>query len=75
MNNIKINSAETIFEPFWDSGESYPGHLKYSRLTNYEIKAGKNSLAYISWAGVTVEVGQNESLSLKRKCSLRYFHC
>ena len=70
MNNIKINNAETIFEPFWDSGESYSGHLKFSRLTNYEIIADRHSLAYTFWAGVTVEVGSNEKLILKRICSL-----
>lgn len=70
MNNIKINNAETIFEPFWDSGESYPGHMKFSRLTNYEIIADKHSLAYTTWAGVTVDVGANEKLLMKRKCSL-----
>ena len=48
MNNIKINNAETIFEPFWDSGESYPEHYKYSRLTPYEIK-GENSFADVIW--------------------------
>ena len=70
MNNIKINNAETIFEPFWDSGESYPEHFKYSRLTPYEIIADKNSKADVIWSGVRVIVGSNETLTLKRKCRL-----
>lgn len=70
MNNIKINPAETIFEPFWDSGESYPDHEKYSRLTPYEIKTGKHSKASVFWAGVRLQVSAGETLSMKRACEL-----
>lgn len=70
MNNIKINNAETIFEPFWDSGESYPEHFKYSRLTPYEIIADKNSLAEPMWSGVRIIVGARETLTIRRKCDL-----
>ena len=38
MCNVKINEAESIFEPFWDSGESYPNHQKYSSLSGYEVE-------------------------------------
>lgn len=70
MNNIKINGAETIFEPFWDSGESYPEHFKYSRLTPYKIIADKNSLAEPMWSGIRIIVGANETLTIRRKCDL-----
>ena len=70
MNNIKINNAETIFEPFWDSGESYQEHFKYSRLTPYEITSDKNSKAEVMWSGIRIVVGAKETLKLKRKCSL-----
>ena len=69
MNNIKINNAETIFEPFWDSGESYPEHYKYSRLTPYEIK-GENSFADVIWSGVRISVGAGETLTLTRDADL-----
>ena len=70
MNNIKINNAETIFEPFWDSGESYPEHHKYSRLTPYEIIVGSNSTAEVIWSGVKVMVESKDMLTIKRKCQL-----
>ncbi|MBO4898650.1 MAG: heparinase II/III family protein [Clostridia bacterium] len=70
MNNIKINNAETVFEPFWDSGESYPGHHKYSRLTPYNITAGRNSSASVFWSGIRITVGAGETLAIKRKCDL-----
>ena len=71
MNNIKINSAETVFEPFWDSGESYPEHEKYSRLAPYTIQAGSHSGASVFWAGVRISVGAGETLSMKRECALK----
>ena len=37
MRNVKINEAETIFEPYWDSGESYPDHHKYTCLSQYRV--------------------------------------
>ena len=70
MNNIKINNAETIFEPFWDSGESYPEHFKYSRLTPYEIIAEEGSSAETMWSGVRIVVGAKKTLSIRRKCTL-----
>lgn len=70
MNNIKINNAETIFEPFWDSGESYPEHHKYSRISNYEIKADKNSAVSTFWAGVRISVAAKETVTLRKSCDL-----
>ena len=29
MRNIRINEAESIFEVYWDCGDSYPDHHKY----------------------------------------------
>ena len=37
MRNVPINYAETILEPYWDSGESYPDNEKYSVLQNYQV--------------------------------------
>ena len=53
MNNVHINYAETIFEPFYDSGESYPEHKKYSRLSDYRIKITDGAKCKIedSWYG------------------------
>ena len=70
MNNIKINNAETIFEPFWDSGESYPEHHKYSRISSYEIKTDKNSSVSVFWAGIRISIAANETVVLQKHCDL-----
>lgn len=76
MNNIPINRAETIFEPFWDSGESYPNHQKYSRLEKYRILYGENALAKVSvgWNGIKVSIekaGEGPTtVAMERDCRL-----
>lgn len=76
MNNIIINRAESIFEPFWDSGESYPTHRKFSRLSNYTVTLGKGAqaAAKTDWASVVLTVEkpslENFDIKIERKCSL-----
>lgn len=76
MNNIAINQAETIFEPFWDTGESFVGHQKYSRLTPYKIIIDENAKAVVkdSWCGVTMEILKAGTgtwdVVLERNCNL-----
>ena len=76
MNNIYINEAESIFETFWDSGESYPNNEKYSCIWEYDItiKNPKTEFVKPVWNGVSVAVDtciNNEySIVLKRNCDL-----
>ena len=58
MNNIAINYAESIFEPFYDGGESYPNHEKYSVLKNYKLSYGDGVISNISqtWFSVCVNI-------------------
>ena len=74
MKNIYVNDAETVFEPFWDSGESYPNHEKYSYLSNYEVTVKKEGIekAENVWNGikVTVDESADYSVAMKRKIKL-----
>ncbi|MFQ9799383.1 MAG: hypothetical protein ACLR23_11075 [Clostridia bacterium] len=67
MRNVPINYAETILEPYWDSGESYPDNEKYSVLQNYQVcyhEAAAKIFPY--WCGVRIAIEQQlgESPSL-----------
>lgn len=77
MNNIPINEAETIFEPYWDSGESYPCKRKYSVFEQYTTTIHPNAVAQASkhWCNVQMEiergVGMEEpSCTISRDCNL-----
>ena len=74
MVNIPINWAESIFEPFWDTGESYKEHGKYNRLTDYSINAGGNTAEIrTAWNGVNVIIEKQDSpdpVVLERDCQL-----
>lgn len=70
MRNVRINEAESIFEAFWDSGESYPEHHKYSCLDKYTISSEDESSVAASWMSVTVRVNAGDSVSIKREASL-----
>jgi hypothetical protein len=76
MRNVQINFAETIFEPFWDSGESYPDNKKYSVLSEYKIYYSSNAVARISpmWSGVNVDIESQQdneaSVVIERDCNL-----
>ena len=58
MVNLPINEAETIFERFWDGGESYPTHQKFSPLVNYKISYAPGTVAEVcqSWSAVDVSI-------------------
>ncbi len=75
MRNVMINYAESIFEPFWDCGESYPNHHKYSPLTHYTVGT-PNTAAHTdtTWCGVSVSVDRcsdkEYDIILKSKCKI-----
>ena len=52
MRNIYINEAESIFEQFWDSGDTYTNHEKYSCMEKYKVQGDGNYK--IGWKGVQV---------------------
>lgn len=75
MRNIKINQAESIFEPFYDGGDSYPDHQKYSCLSEYCIEANGAGEVRQNWSAVDVVMyGKTEEtalpLRMERKCKL-----
>lgn len=69
MRNIYINESESVFEPFWDSGDSYPEHQKYSYLANYDISVTDKEIekAETAWNGIKVTVSNNNNYSVKMK--------
>lgn len=75
MRNVYINEAETVFEAFWDSGDTYPGHEKYSALKNYEmtVKNKATEKAKTVYNGISITVGASDgySVTLKRSCKLK----
>lgn len=81
MRNIKINEAESIFETFYDGGESYPDHHKYSCLSEYTVEANGAGELRQGWAAVNVILyGKNEANRMEQCCSEeQYFsmerHC
>ena len=76
MNSIPINGYESVFEPFFDGGESYSDHKKFSTFKeNYRVENLNCSDYKItqSWAAldiVFVPENQSSSLKLSRKCKL-----
>ncbi len=76
MNCIPINYAEAIIEPFWDSGESYPDHEKYSRLNNYRITYTDGCLCTVgnSWTGNFVRIEKQPegvyAVAMERECNI-----
>ena len=76
MRNVPINEAETIFEPFWDGGESYPCPEKYSVLKNYRITYAPDAIARItpSWFGARIDIQKGGSdgfdAVMERDCEL-----
>ena len=74
MRNVRINEAETIFEPFWDSGDTYPGHHKYSHLTEYRIETNGAGSVAVGWQSVQVTLhpnaGEDRAVRMTRACAL-----
>ncbi|MBC8542774.1 heparinase II/III domain-containing protein [Bianquea renquensis] len=74
MRNVPINYAETILEPYWDSGESYPDNEKYSVLQNYQVcyhEAAAKIFPY--WCGVRIAIEQQlgeSPIIMERDCDV-----
>ena len=74
MRNVPINYAETILEPYWDGGESYPDNEKYSVLQNYQIcyhEAAAKIFPY--WCGVRIAIEQQlgeAPITMERDCDV-----
>lgn len=73
MRNVKINEAESIFEPFWDSGESYPDHEKYTSLVKYRLEPGGAGEICADWYSVRVAFhpgAAGRRMAMERDCVL-----
>ncbi len=76
MRSVKINEAETIFEPYWDSGESYPDHHKYTCLSQYRVGPAGAGETSVNWCSVRVALTAQEGdartpFCMERDCKLR----
>lgn len=77
MNNIPINGWESVIDPFFDGGESYANHKKFSAFKeNYKVESlnGAEFKIKQNWAAVDITfISENTSpaLQLSRKCDLR----
>lgn len=76
MVNYRINEAETIFEPFYDSGESYPDNEKYSVFQEYTttLTEGTVGMAKANWDSVGIKIESQKTndyaLKIERDCDL-----
>ena len=71
MRNIKINEAESIFETFWDVGESYPNSEKYSCLVQYQMKMTGNVCVSNEWDAVGIKMSDcGDGIVMERDCNL-----
>lgn len=76
MINIPINEAESIFEAFYDGGESYPNHEKYSPLSEYHFTTAPGTVAQAvqQWNGASITLQQQTAsgygATLERDCRL-----
>ena len=76
MVNYRINEAETIFDPFYDSGESYPDNEKYSVFSEYTVTMAEGTVgkAYAAWDSVGVKIESQKTsdyaLKMERDCDL-----
>lgn len=76
MVNYRINEAETIFEPYYDSGESYIDNEKYSVLSEYTVTYADGILAKVkpTWYDVTATISMQKSddyvVKMERECEL-----
>ncbi len=73
MNRIKINSAESIIQAYFDGGESYDTHQKYSDLNQYEVTIPDSVTATVKqgWcAGDILIYSGKEAVTLERACDL-----
>ncbi len=74
MNIIKINSAESIIEAYYDGGESYVGHEKYSVFNDHyrvTIPEGMKATVKQGWMAVDTMIYSGDShLIIERDCDL-----
>ncbi len=76
MNIIRISTGEAIIEPFFDGGESYPDHKKYSCLSQYRVQVAPQAQAAVTqeWASVQVLIYHGPeaetAVCLERSCDL-----
>lgn len=74
MRNVKINEAESIFEAFWDSGESYPEHHKYTCLWQYNVETNNMGSVGTTWMSVSVKLkpvsDRKYPVVMQRSCRL-----
>ena len=77
MRNIRINEAESIFEPFYDGGDSYPGHRKYACLSEYTVDThGGGRVEQTWWTAKVVVFGRKQESAktapviIERECRL-----
>ena len=76
MVNYRINEAETIFEPYFDGGESYPNHEKYSLLSEYTVTYAPDVVATVkqTWCAVAAilekQASSGYTVRMERQCDL-----
>ena len=64
MRNIKFNEAESIFEPFYDGGDSYPEHQKYASLSEYTVDThGAGRVEQTWWTAKIVVFGRQKEMA------------
>lgn len=76
MVNYRVNEAESIFEPYFDSGESYPNNEKYSVLSEYTVTYAEGTVATVkpTWFSVKVSMEKQTvdgyAVKMERECQL-----
>ena len=76
MVNYRINEAETIFQAFYDSGESYADNEKYSVLSEYKVTVTEGTVgrAVPEWYAVCVRIDSQKNdgyaIKMERECDL-----
>ena len=68
MINKPINEAETVLEAYFDGGESYPEHEKYSLLPKYKVTPEGALKQW--WASFFVTINPNEVVFIERECDI-----
>ncbi len=63
MFNLPINEYSSIIQPFFDGGESYVGHHKYSLLSRYTVTP--EGAAKQTWEAVAVTIEPKSTVTLE----------
>lgn len=64
MQNIPINETEAILEPYFDGGESYHDHFKYSVLPQYRVEP--EGAVTQTWYSLNVCVQPGQTVCMER---------